>query len=137
MRNKNGFTLIELLVVVAILAILMLISIPNIQNAFSKANNTISSVEKKNLEDAAERAVLEVIYCDVSESTIKGLGRSGELSCEDMKTIVVGNTIITSVDNLRENKYFQDLSERCSGNVSITTDSNYKVSVDTSDVKCG
>ena len=49
---------------------------------------------------------------------------------------VVNKTIITTIEKLKEKEYFNDDYNKCNGNVSIKTDSNYKVTVDTSKVTC-
>ena len=39
-RNKKGFTLVEMLIVVAIIAILVAVSIPVVNNALDRAKHT-------------------------------------------------------------------------------------------------
>ena len=136
MKNKKGFTLVEIIAVIVVLAILMLIAIPNIQGAFNAANKGISNIEKRNIQDAAERAVLEVLDCDISDNTYNVFGLSNTTNCTNMQKTIINHTITSSVQKLRDNDYLDDTYERCEGNISITTSLNYTVTVDTSLVDC-
>ena len=135
--DKKGFTLIEVLVVVGILAILIIIAVPNIGGAFNSAKNKISDLEKKNLSDASETIVMEVINCEIPLSDFNYLFSSSYTACSQMQSALIGNTVSTTVAKLVDKDYFTDTSSKCSGTLSITTDaSSYKVSVDTSEVNC-
>ena len=135
MKNK-GFTLVELLGVLVIISILGIILIPNVINSLNAGKNKLSDYQKKMIEDAAQRAVLEVISCDISDNTYYALNLSNSLSCSDMQDRVINNTINTSVDNLKIYKYIEDVTNICTGDISITTDSNYNIKIDISKVEC-
>lgn len=52
-KKKKGFTLIELIVVIVILGILMLILVPNVLSAKTRAEETAREFAVKNLREAA------------------------------------------------------------------------------------
>lgn len=54
MKNKNGFTLIELLAVIALLAMLVIFVVPNIFQYIRRGENSLLSLQEKNVEDAAQ-----------------------------------------------------------------------------------
>lgn len=134
--NKKGFTLVEIIAVIVILAILIIIAVPSIGNVFNGAKNKISSIEKKNLTDASETIVMEVLNCDMSVSDYNYLFEKSVTKCSDMRNDIIG-TLQTTVEKLKEKELFSDTSNKCSGSLNITIDNNYKVSVDTSNVTCG
>ena len=137
MKNNRGFTLTELLAVIVLLSILMLIAVPNIQGALGASKNSIGEYEKKAIKDAAERAVLEVLNCDLYDSTYNVFGKANTTTCSTMQNYIIGNTVNSTVELLKNNGYFDDKANRCSGNITITTDNAYKITVDTSNVTCG
>ena len=53
MKKKKGFTLIELIVVIAILGILLLVLVPNVMGAKTKADSVAYDLTIKKLHDAA------------------------------------------------------------------------------------
>ena len=138
MKNKKGFTLTELLAVILILSILVIIAVPNVWNALKSSKDALTSYEKKAIEDAAKQVVTEVISCELTNETYNVLELDQQTSptCSDIQKYMFGKQIDTTVDLLKENKYFEDVSNHCSGTVKITTENNYKVKVDTSDVTC-
>ena len=135
--NKKGFTLVEILAVIVILAIIMIIAIPSIGNTLNAAKNKIGDIEKKNLKDASEALVLEIVNCDVSVSDYNYLFNKSATNCTTMQSATVGQTLETTIAKLKEKKHFNDTSNKCSGTIKITTDSNYKVSIDVNGVTCG
>lgn len=142
MKNK-GFTLVELLAVVVVLAIIMIIAVPNVMKTLNASKTGLSNFEKKNIEDAAERLITEVINCEISNNTISVLQQyditivKGN-TCKVNQKKVIGKTINNiTVKSLRDNKYIDDVKSRCNGKIEITVDANnYKVTVDTSNVVC-
>ena len=137
MKNK-GFTLTELLAVIVILSVLVIIAAPVVQNAFSNAKSSIGSLEKKNIDDTAERIVLEIINCDYSDNIYDILNISNTLTCSEINDLVVGNTISNiDITKLKTYGYFNDVGNKCNGTISITTDAeSYQVTVDTTNVTC-
>jgi prepilin-type N-terminal cleavage/methylation domain-containing protein len=136
MKNKKGFTLVELLAVVVLLSILMIITITNIQRPLSSTKNALSSLEKANIEEAAKQAVTEILTCDLSDSTYDLFNLASDETCTTAKEKIIDQSIEISVDDLIVNKYFTDDAKQCEGDITITTDENYSISVDTSEVKC-
>lgn len=134
--NKKGFTLVEILAVIVVLAIIMIIAIPNINDAFSTAKNKLSDIETKNIKEASETIILEVINCDIEVANYNELFSKSSMKCSEMQNETIGKTIETTVDKLKEKGYFNDTSNKCSGSLLITTDTNYKVSVNTSNIIC-
>ena len=134
--KKNGFTLVEILGVIVLLSLLILIAIPSINNALQASKNSISNIEKKNIEEASKIVVLEVVNCDISTTDFNYLFNKSTSDCLDMQDIVVGKTISTTIEKLKAKNYYKDISNKCSGTVSITTYSNYKVTVTTNNVTC-
>ena len=136
MKNKKGFTLVELLAVIVILGIIAIIAIPSVMNAVNQAKNKISEIEKKHLIDGAEEMIMEVISCDMTATDFNYLFNKSISNCSEMQDLVIEKEISTTVTKLKGKGYFEDPSNKCNGEVRITTNSNYKVAVNTNRVVC-
>ncbi|MFA6752980.1 MAG: prepilin-type N-terminal cleavage/methylation domain-containing protein, partial [Bacilli bacterium] len=73
MKNNKGFTLTEVIVTISIVAILMIIAIPSINNVMKNSRDQISSMTKKNIEESAKLFGQEVYMCDRSSDIISVL----------------------------------------------------------------
>ena len=136
MKNKKGFTLVELLAVIVILGIIAVIAIPQIMDSLNKARNKISEIEKNRLIDGAEEMIMEVISCDMTATDFNYLFNKSISNCSEMQDLVIEKEISTTVTKLKDKGYFEDPSNKCNGEVRITTNSNYKVAVKTNRVVC-
>lgn len=138
--NKKGFTLVEVLAVIVILAIIMIIVVPNVFEALNAGKNKISDIERSHIVDASERLILEAINCDFYAAddvdVFNYIFEKNISTCSEMSNLVFSETLETTVEKLREKGYFNDDSNKCNGKVKMTTDNNYKVSVDTTGVTC-
>ena len=63
MKKEGGFTLIEMLIVVAIIAILVAISIPLVNNALERAKHATDAANERS-------AKAEILICYLGDSTI-------------------------------------------------------------------
>lgn len=144
MKNKKGFTLVELLAVIIILSILVIIAVPNISGALNAAKNKLSDVEKKHIEDASERVILEVLNCDLWTNmagetdyrTMFGLSENTSINCKELQEAVISKNIEIDIDNLRNYGYLTDINNTCSGKVKVYTSESYQINVDTSNIVC-
>lgn len=144
MKNKKGFTLVELLAVIVLLSIIMIIVVPNVLNALNSGKNTIDKINKRQLTDAADLVIVEVISCKYQDSTFQALGITKPTSqnanlCQTLRNAVIGKTIRTTVGNLKLAGYFQDEMNNCNneGVVKITTNGNtYKTTITLENVTC-
>ncbi len=144
MKNKKGFTLVELLAVIIILSILVIIAVPNISGALNAAKNKLSDVEKKHIEDASERVILEVLNCDLWTNmagetdyrTMFGLSENTSINCKELQEAVISKNIEIDIDNLRNYGYLTDINNTCSGKVKVHTSESYQINVDTSNIVC-
>lgn len=132
--SKKGFTLVELIAVVTILSIIIIIAIPSINTNLRGTKDKLDEINKKNLEDAGKTLANEAIYCEISDKAQSIFGNS---DCNVVKKNLIENGGYTiSVDTLREKEFFVDSGNHCSGDILITADENYKVTVTPIDVKC-
>ena len=65
MKKEGGFTLIEMLIVVAIIAILVAISIPLVNNALERAKHATDAANERS-------AKAEILICYLGDSTAGG-----------------------------------------------------------------
>ena len=136
MKNRKGFTLVEVLAVILILAIVMIIAIPAIGNALGAGKDKIKEINKKQIKEAVEVLVTEVVSCDVSDKTYAAFGISGS-NCSALQNSIVGKTINVSIDNLKNNGYLKDDSANCTGSINVTVNANnYQITIDDTNLKC-
>ncbi len=127
--NKKGFSLIELIITVVILGLVVMIAVPNIQEALGNSKTELIKINKEQIEESAKILVDEVIYCNMSETTINIVGNS----CSTAK-----NTLISGLNNININDLdLENVSGKCSGTIDIKIDKdNYKVTINTDKVIC-
>lgn len=100
MRNKKGFTLIELIAVVFILALILLIVVPIINDQLTKSKGNLNAEQTRQLETAARQWGLDNLIIngdkpsdkngnEVSFVTIRELQKTGYL---DDKSVVDAKT---------------------------------------------
>ena len=139
MKNK-GFTLVELLAVLILLSIIIIIAVPNVLSALTSSKDSLNKIQKKNVEYAAEKLILEVVNCDVPEDVVVSnifVAPPAEPSCENMRNFVYDNKVKVTIGGLKEYGYLEDFSAHCEGYVSITTDENsLKIDTDLKDLNC-
>lgn len=86
-RNKKGFTLIEMLIVVAIIAILVAVSIPVVNNALDRARHATDAGNER-----AAKAEIMIQYLSGDEATTKVTANGTTVYCYD----AVDGTISTT-----------------------------------------
>jgi len=59
MKNKNGFTLLELIITVCVLAVILLIAVPLVQNAIGSSKESTYKMFETNLKDGARLYLAE------------------------------------------------------------------------------
>ena len=59
MKNKNGFTLLELIITVCVLAVILLIAVPLVQNAIGSSKESTYKMIETNLKDGARLYLTE------------------------------------------------------------------------------
>ena len=99
MKNKKGFTLIELIAVIFILALIVVIVVPMINDNINKSKVNVSNEQVRQIEDAAKQWGLDnVVYKDgkltdgnkvINSVTIRTLQKDGYL---DDKGIIDAKT---------------------------------------------
>ncbi len=143
MKNKKGFTLVEILAVIVLLALLIIFAVPAILEALEGGRTGIDKINKKNLTDACESVIVEVVSCKIHDETYGALGIhvSDTLKgkCDTLQDLVIGKTVTTNVRNLISSGYFRDDDHNCDLDkpIKITTNSStLKVTVDLSEVSC-
>ena len=70
LKKKSGFTLIEMLIVVAIIAILIAVSIPLVNNALERARE---ATDQANERSAKAEAVIVYLTADATDNVYKDL----------------------------------------------------------------
>lgn len=71
-RNKKGFTLVEMLIVVAIIAILIMVSIPMVNSALESAREAVDAANERNA-----RAVATIAYMSATEKKPASFAEGG------------------------------------------------------------
>ena len=137
MKNKKGFTLVELLAVMVILGILIIIMIPAVNGALNKGKEKISEINKKQIKEAVEVLVTEVISCDISDRTYAVFNENKNTSsCIILQNSLYSKKVIT-IENLKNNNYFKDDANNCSGSIGISVnENNYQINIDYTNLTC-
>ncbi|MDD2409709.1 MAG: prepilin-type N-terminal cleavage/methylation domain-containing protein [Bacilli bacterium] len=142
MKNNKGFTLIEVIVTVSILAIIMIITIPSINNVMKNSKEQISSITKKNIEESAKLFGQEVYMCDRTSDIISVLNKlfnRSNITCKEARNILTSSGITVTIGFLKEKEYFSDRSNNCdeTGEVLVKLQTNEKITVELqSNIKC-
>ncbi len=125
--NKKGFTLVEVLAVVVLLAIIMIIVVPNAFETLNAGKNKISDIDKKQLSDAAETAVLEAINSDMTSADYDYIFNAN--SCEDLNRKIVGKEIKTTIEKLKNQYSNLTIPNNCEGEVVIKTNTKKTITI--------
>lgn len=142
MKNNKGFTLTEVIVTISIVAILMIIAIPSINNVMKNSRDQISSMTKKNIEESAKLFGQEVYMCDRSSDIISVLNKeisSTITSCKEAREYLKSSGITVTIGFLKDHEYFSDQSNNCDeeGTVTVKQEVDDKISVVLNDnIKC-
>ena len=128
--NKKGFTLVELLVVVVVLGLIAIVLVPIIQD-------TLNSINIKQVEDAGKIVAEEILYCDINSNTRGVIANNNLSKCDEMQDVLYNEGITLNISNMKTYKYLSDPNDLCTGSIIITADENtFKVSIDASGAKC-
>lgn len=140
MKNNKGFTLAEIVAVLVVLSLIMIIAIPSVQKALQNSKQGISELNKKNLKEAAELLVEEVLFCDDQAISIITKHYPDVKTCDEAKEQLNGGIKKITVEDLKTNGYFTDSQNKCSGIVHIQAntkgEANYAVAVNLDQVTC-
>lgn len=90
-RNKKGFTLIEMLIVVAIIAILVAVSIPVVNNALDRAKHATDAANER-----AAKAELMIQYLSGSDATVQVTANGTTVYCYDAVDGTISTTAPTA-----------------------------------------
>lgn len=127
MKNKKGFTFIEIVSIIAVLAVIVVLMFPRLQSSLFGAKNNIKQMNIDSIIESTELLLNEVLYCELNEDKLIEYGFcTGEIPCscsEAKEDILSGNVIEITLSKLKENSYYQDISDNCNedGKVIITT----------------
>ena len=115
--NTRGFTLVELLAVLVILAIVITITTVTVSSVLSSSENSISDLQKKNVEEAAKvyylkegmntNATCVSIQYLINEGYIEG----SEVIDPKTKETIEGSVRITYASNQYSYKYQESSCE--------------------------
>lgn len=132
MKNIKGFTLTEILAVIIVLSLIMIIAIPVIQNTFLKTKEQISSINKKNIEEAAKIYANEIIYC--TPTLIP--------DCNELKEQLISNEgIVIKLAFLVDNNYYANKA-KCQAEsgtedkITIKANEEYQINVELENIIC-
>lgn len=134
MKN-SGFTLIELLAVIVIMAIVLVLTVPMILKSQENTLRGISRQEERNIKYAGELVGIDLddymspIYNCNSESWI---GSVGKCTRAEGKWVEVKVT----VEELRNNGYFEDIEGHCEGELTITKQESADYKITLNSVTC-
>ncbi|MDD3895857.1 MAG: prepilin-type N-terminal cleavage/methylation domain-containing protein [Bacilli bacterium] len=142
MKNNKGFTLTEVIVTISIVAILMIIAIPSINNVMKNSRDQISSMTKKNIEESAKLFGQEVYMCDRSSDIISVLNKeisSTITSCKEAREYLKSSGITVTIGFLKDYEYFSDRANNCdeAGQVKVKQELDDKITVELQpNIKC-
>lgn len=136
MKNNKGFSLIEVIVAITIIAILMIIAIPSINNILKNSKTQISSLMEKNIEEAAKLYGQEIFMCNTED--IIELPESEAITCIDAKEkLTTDEGILVTIGFLKDKGYFTDKASKCDPNGEIKVSlENTKIKVELLEVQC-
>lgn len=129
--NRKGFTLIELLAVILLLGIIGTLVTTTILSNYDNVKKNLSEQEIKSISEA-----LKLVAIDLSDSSSDiynckaGSWTSGKCKMNAGKW----ESFSVTLEDLKNNKYLEDVSRHCSGNAIVNNDQLY--SVDVSQIKC-
>ena len=109
--KTGGFTLIELLAVLFIIAVVVSITVVSVNSVLSSSEDSISDLQKKNVEEAARVYYLkegmntEVTCVSVEDLVDKGCIEGSEVTDPKTKEKVEGSVKITYASNQYSYKY--------------------------------
>ncbi|MDD4706126.1 MAG: prepilin-type N-terminal cleavage/methylation domain-containing protein [Bacilli bacterium] len=142
MKNNKGFTLTEVIATITIIAILMVIAIPSVNNVMKNSKAQISSITKKNIKESAKLFGQEIYMCDQTSdiiSILNNLLSRTDITCKEARKILNENGITVTIGFLKEKEYFSDKANNCdeTGEVKIQQDTDDKIIVELQpNVKC-
>ena len=106
--KKKGFTLIELLTVIAILAIILLISVPTILGVMDKAKKQAFIESGISIAKSLQNDLMASNIIDSSKISLPSNGKSKSVSLSEINydngNDITGNIVITNVDG--DYKYY-------------------------------
>lgn len=139
MKKNKGFTLIELLAVIVLLGVLVTLVITQGTDIFHTTKNQISKINEKNLKEAANTLANTIITCELDDNIYNELNLNAtEKNCSSLKNKLFSSSgIVVSVESLKKLDLFEDVSNLCSGNMTVTANENgYKVTVNIENITC-
>jgi len=116
MNNKKGFTLVELLAVIIIIGVIASITIISVNKTINNSKNSLSKVQKKNIEEAAEAYYIkEGMSAGTSCVNVSNLVNNGYIGAQEVIDPKNRETMKGSVDILYQaNQYsYVYKSEEC------------------------
>lgn len=132
MKN-SGFTLIELLAVIAIMAIILVLTVPMILNSRDNTLRGISREEERNLKYAGELVGIDL---DEYMSDIYNCNSTSWINDKCTRADGKWLEVKVSVADLKEHGYFEDVKGHCEGEMTITKLASSDYNVTLNSIKC-
>ena len=141
MKKNKGFTLVELLAVIVLLGVLVTLVITQGTDIFHATKNQISKINEKNLKEAANTLANIIITCELDDNIYKELkdqeATDTKENCSSLKDKLFSSGIEVNIDSLKNLDLFEDVSNLCTGEMTITADENsYKVTANMENITC-